>query len=267
MHGGLVNIFGKITYQVLFLIASMPTYGMDIGEQLRSAAMYGNLGEISRIVEGVPELQRRCFVNQKDDELGATALHYAVVYAGRRRDGAIRYLLKLGADVDCKDKGNWTPLLYATYFGYPGAVELLLEAGAQADLKYILKKTTLRRNDERIGFIVEYKIQKAVHSIAPRIGKILALSTDIRLAPKSPMSLLPQHLLKEIAALAAKAEVQERIQKEEEEAQAKEQDERFITRNKGNVPSKLCIALSLAAGTAATTLYSLWLLNRMLPGA
>jgi ankyrin repeat protein len=253
-----MNIFDKIIYQILLLVGSMPMYGMDIGEQLRRAVMVGNFGEIKRLIEGVPEWQRKSLINQKDDELGVAALHYAFIHAGPCRNDVIRYLLELGADVDCQDRWNWTPLLYATYFGCPGAVKLLLEAGARSDLKYILRKTTLKRSDARIELIIEYKTQQAAHSIAPRIGEILALSTRRRLAAESPLGLLPQYLLKEIAILAAQAEARAQIQKEV-------QDERFITRNKRDVSSKVCIVLSLVAWTAAMTLYSLWLLNKILP--
>lgn len=46
----------------------------------------------------------------------------------------IRKILASGANVNCRDKLTWTPLLYAAYGGYPRIAQLLLENGADKTL-------------------------------------------------------------------------------------------------------------------------------------
>ena len=49
--------------------------------------------------------------------------------------GAMKVLISKGADVNKQESGNnWTPLIWATYSGYPKAVKVLLDAGAKIDL-------------------------------------------------------------------------------------------------------------------------------------
>ena len=47
----------------------------------------------------------------------------------------MKFLIQKGADVNKQEFGNnWTPLIWATYSGYPKAVKVLLDNGAKVDL-------------------------------------------------------------------------------------------------------------------------------------
>jgi len=46
----------------------------------------------------------------------------------------IRLALKKGADINYRDKDSWTALMHASYGGYPGIVQFLLDNGAQKNL-------------------------------------------------------------------------------------------------------------------------------------
>ena len=56
-----------------------------------------------------------------------TALHWAA-YKGRT--DIVRILLDAGAEMNVKDAVGYTPLHYAAYHGYTGVVRILLDAGA-----------------------------------------------------------------------------------------------------------------------------------------
>ena len=49
----------------------------------------------------------------------------------------VKLLLEIGkADVEWKDKDDWTPLSWAIEGGHEAVVELLLKAGAKANCEY-----------------------------------------------------------------------------------------------------------------------------------
>ena len=75
--------------------------------------------------EQVQQLAARIPLGDQDNLLGQSALHLAV-----SRPQHLEMLLKLGANIDARDKRGFTPLLYATALGNSEVVIRLLESGA-----------------------------------------------------------------------------------------------------------------------------------------
>lgn len=46
----------------------------------------------------------------------------------------IRKALTKGADINCRDRDTWTPLMHAAYGGYPNIATFLIQNGARKDL-------------------------------------------------------------------------------------------------------------------------------------
>ena len=65
------------------------------------------------------------------DGVGETALHYLVI---ENQLGAVRFLLKRGADINIQDDFKSTPLAHAVQCGYKEMVEYLLSQGADVNL-------------------------------------------------------------------------------------------------------------------------------------
>ncbi len=105
---------------------------------LQSAANYGNL-----------EVARKCIEYDADinaeDEFGWTPLHDSSIGRNFKDGSVLRLLLAHGADVNvrAKDDGQ-TPLHRASDSGAPEAVRLLLEQGANAEVKGDDGKTALQ---------------------------------------------------------------------------------------------------------------------------
>ena len=76
-------------------------------------------------------LKRQLKYNEEVAEIPFTL--FDASYAGLA--GAMRRLLKDGADPDQTDAFGWTPLMYATYGGHSGAVAVLLAEGADTDVE------------------------------------------------------------------------------------------------------------------------------------
>ena len=49
----------------------------------------------------------------------------------------VKLLLDNGAEVDTQDKDHWTPLIYASAYGYNDIVKILIENGADIDSKKV----------------------------------------------------------------------------------------------------------------------------------
>jgi len=78
----------------------------------------------------------------------------------------IKKAIKMGANVNKKDKYKMTPLHWATLKGYENVVKLLLEKGAHVNVKnhegltpltYIISKTTKSEKNKRIERLLQSK--------------------------------------------------------------------------------------------------------------
>ena len=110
-------------------------------ERLHRAASDGNIDEMKRLfLEG-------CGLNVLDD-LSRGPLHYAVI--GEHYKAAV-WLLVQGADVNLHDdeRVGETPLCFAAQSLYPEMVELLLQNGADPDIKGWVGQSARSRADKR----------------------------------------------------------------------------------------------------------------------
>jgi len=62
-----------------------------------------------------------------------TLLYYAIFHVGDQAKDAIKLLIKKGANVNVKDRGGFTPLIYAIWLNYRDVVELLINSGADVN--------------------------------------------------------------------------------------------------------------------------------------
>lgn len=95
-----------------------PTQERQVTYPYKSSA-YSRIGELQA---GLP-----VFANGADRELLAAA--------ARNDFAAVEKLLKEGANANAKDEGNMQPLVFAVNFGSIEIVRLLLESGADPDIK------------------------------------------------------------------------------------------------------------------------------------
>lgn len=183
--------------------------------------------------------ERRAFVNQQDDtDKRWTALHWAAFYG---KSEVVEILTKIGADVNAIGKFGQSPLLCAVCNNYENIVLKLIESGALVNQQDSEGLTPLHmaarggyintvimlilagadpslkaKGHTALLFASEAGAKDTVSLLTnyihdrKQIATTLACATHIRLAsvcPKedSPLSLLPQVLLKTIAELAAQA--------------------------------------------------------------
>jgi ankyrin repeat protein len=69
-------------------------------------------------------------VHARESNRGQTALMWA---AGGKHPAAVKALIELGADVNARSAGGFTPLMFAAREGDPESARLLLDAGARID--------------------------------------------------------------------------------------------------------------------------------------
>jgi len=77
---------------------------------------------------------------------GDTALNIAVgrYYGCYGDEFVVKYLVKEAhANLETKDNDGWTPLMHASYKGYPDFVQCLLEAKADVEAKSVNSKTAM----------------------------------------------------------------------------------------------------------------------------
>ena len=79
-------------------------------------------------------------VNARTAKLGATSLMLA---ASCGNESIVYFLLQNGAKIDAQDNRGWTGLHYATFQGHQNVVKLLLESGANKELRYVGLKCKL----------------------------------------------------------------------------------------------------------------------------
>ena len=68
-------------------------------------------------------------------EKGDTALHFCAQNGNEEARKQIQFLLKNGADVNAQNDNGETPLMRAAQYGYYDTVKILIDAGAQVNLK------------------------------------------------------------------------------------------------------------------------------------
>jgi hypothetical protein len=94
-----------------------------------AAARSGNLEAIRKLIEFNP-----AYINVVDDA-GWTPLRWAL-RSPKFKDGfVLRLLLEHGEDINAQGSGGWTPLHWASYNGKLDAVRVLLEHGADVEVK------------------------------------------------------------------------------------------------------------------------------------
>ena len=79
-------------------------------------------------------------------QFGRTALHEAVRYAYRDEPSALQItglLLEKGANIDARTMEGVTPLMEAGYYGYLDLLRLLIERGADVNVRREDNKTAL----------------------------------------------------------------------------------------------------------------------------
>ena len=72
-------------------------------------------------------------VNARTTRNGATSLMLAASCGNK---SVVNFLLQNNAKIDAQDMRGWTGLFYATFQGHLEVVKLLLEAGADKELRY-----------------------------------------------------------------------------------------------------------------------------------
>ena len=91
---------------------------------LMAAAIKNNLSAMKILIEN-----GRANINAEDN-FGRTAL-----YLSTGNVPTVKYLLQNGAEIDLCENGGRTPLWIASYYGHVKSVELLIERGANVELK------------------------------------------------------------------------------------------------------------------------------------
>lgn len=179
-------------------------YSRDLWEALCESAYTGDITGLQTILAVVPRNKRKDFVNQYYEGYGVTALHRAATAA------VVRNLVSVGADLEARTTLGWTPLHYAVSKGNGDVVRELLRSNARCDVKNVYECTpwllAITQGDSDVAQLIK---SHRVQTKARRIAIPLAMSTHERLGNASPMSLLPQYLLGDIAQLSADAETYE----------------------------------------------------------
>lgn len=108
------------------------------------------------------------------NEAGMTALHYAIGFEGEDRRAIVSYLLSRHADVNAQNDDGKTPLMLAVALGHTEAVSLLLQTGADTELRDINGATAedLARLDGRWDLVHQlqlhdHQLQQMEHGSRP----------------------------------------------------------------------------------------------------
>jgi len=85
------------------------------------------------------------------EEEGEQGLTVLMLSANARRSDIVQLLLEHGANTNQRAEGQWTPLIGASYQGYPEIVRLLLQHGTDPRIKDLNGATALSQaNDENV---------------------------------------------------------------------------------------------------------------------
>lgn len=107
------------------------------GKALRKAASDRNVEDI-RLVASL--LERGAKLDSKDRRTGFTALHHACVNGHAQM---ARALIEAKAPMEARENDKWTPLMVATTNGHTKIMVMLLEYGADPNLKDAEGRTAL----------------------------------------------------------------------------------------------------------------------------
>ncbi|XP_060065196.1 uncharacterized protein LOC132545529 [Ylistrum balloti] len=134
----------------------------DLIAPLQAAAAMGDEENIKRL------LDRNFDIDCRDD-MGWTALHYAVYFHNEKM---IRFLLEKNANIDCQNRDNKTPLHIAAEQGYYVICELLLDNGANAD-KHTIKNEFSFSSAAKYGHVAlaRYLVRQGLILSTPNGGK------------------------------------------------------------------------------------------------
>lgn len=153
---GLMLAVREPSLKVAEVLASSPKVKAEVRNDndesvLMLAALKGYLPLVKKLVE------RDADVNKT----GWTPLHYA---ASAGQVGVIEYLLDNSAYIDAESPNGTTPLMMAAMYGSPQAVKVLIQAGADLNIKNQLGLSALdfavRGNRQNAKELIETGLQR-----------------------------------------------------------------------------------------------------------
>lgn len=177
---GLMIAVREPSLKVAQLLASWPKVKTEVRNDkdesvLMLAALKGYLPLVKQLVENDADVNKP----------GWTPLHYA---ASTGQVPVIEFLLENNAYIDAESPNGTTPLMMAAMYGSPEAVKVLIQAGADLNIKNHLDLTALdfavRGNRQNAKELIETGLQR----LAARAAKVQAtsvLSTELA-APTTP---------------------------------------------------------------------------------
>jgi ankyrin repeat protein len=139
----------------------------------------------------IQQLRRVLTVDNVDDVngVGRTALHYS---SHKGSLECIKYCIKMGVNVNARDFSAWTPLHFASSYGYTDIVHVLLDASAIiVDAKTNTGKTplynTIKRKHVRAKLLIDrgakvanVQLDKTVPTIPDWVNAIIASRSKCR---------------------------------------------------------------------------------------
>lgn len=125
-------------------------------DHLLITAATGDLAELSQLLEHEGQL-----INGTDEEQGWTPLMAAAMAC---QSGAVDLLLRLGAEVNVRDRYGSTALIFACEKGWGNLVETLLRSGAEVDVLSSGGQTPLIAATRSGHMLVVRQLLEAIHT-------------------------------------------------------------------------------------------------------
>uniref|UniRef100_A0A7S4RF69 J domain-containing protein n=1 Tax=Alexandrium monilatum TaxID=311494 RepID=A0A7S4RF69_9DINO len=110
-------------------------------KELRKAAYQGKQVEVESLLAGLPVGERLLLIDDLDPEDGFAAIHLAVIQG---HVPVARTLLGRRADVDALTRDGDTPLMWAAHSGNAAVCKALLDFGADASIKKMMKTAAMQ---------------------------------------------------------------------------------------------------------------------------